>query len=182
MSDMDATEPTTCSTATAKGSARRRWGRDESSNAFALFVVMLPMLLGAFGIGLDVSRNIYIRTELQNALDLAVVGGAAEVKHNPSGDIRIDAAQAISTTERVYNANRAHAAKLECTGTGSLDGVLGGRRCWKVWNDVVSVNGVEFTYGVVERSRNAFLPVIGSSLAYQDFKIVSHASLRQDAR
>lgn len=156
----------------------RRWGRDEASNSFALFVVMLPMLLGAFGVGLDVSRSVYIRTELQNALDLAVVGGAAEVRHNPSGNIAVDQDRAVATTERIYQANRAQAARLECTGEGVIDS-LGTRRCWKRWEDPVA-NGSEFTYSVVERSRNAFLPVIG--ITFQDYRIVSHASLRQDAQ
>lgn len=156
----------------------RRWGRDESSNSFALFVVMLPMLLGAFGMGLDISRNVYIKTELQNALDLAVVGGAAEVRHNSSGDIQVDRERAVATTERIYQANRAQAAALECPGKSVIAGT-GQRRCWKEWEPPVA-NGAEFTYSVIERSRNAFLPTIG--IPYQDYRLVSRASLRQDAQ
>lgn len=156
----------------------RRFGRDEASNSFALFVVMLPMLLGAFGMGLDISRNVYIRTELQNALDLAVVGGAAEVTHNSNGDIQIDRERAIATTERVYQANRAQAAALECKGGAVIAGTEQ-RRCWALWEPAIA-NGAEFTYSVVETSRNAFLPTIG--IPYQQYRLVSHASLRQDAQ
>lgn len=156
----------------------RRWGRDEASNSFALFVVMLPMLLGAFGMGLDISRNVYIKTELQNALDLAVVGGAAEVKSTSTGDIAVDQTRAVAAAERIYQANRAQAAKLECTSTQTIEGSTT-RRCWKRWEEPVA-SGTEFTYSVIERSRNAFLPVIG--VTYQDYRLVSHASLRQDAQ
>lgn len=155
----------------------RRFGHDEASNSFALFVVMLPMLMGAFGIGLDVSRNVYIKTELQNALDLAVVGGAAEVSHDDHGNIYVNPGKAVATTERIYEANRQQAARLECTSTTVIEGTSQ-RRCWK--RDGYTANGVEFSYSLTERSRNAFLPVVG--VVYQDYRLISHASLRQDAR
>lgn len=158
---------------------RRTGPRDESSNSFALFVVMLPLLMGAFGMGMDMSRNVFIRTELQNALDLAVVGGAAEVRYTGSGDIKVNQEAAVATTERLYNLNRINASKLECLGGGHIAGAEGQRRCWKVL-DLPAATGVEYVYGVSERSRNAFLPVIG--VVYQDYQIISRASLRQDAQ
>lgn len=151
--------------------------REEASNSFALFVVMLPLLMGAFGMGLDMSRNVFIRTELQNALDLAVVGGAAEVKWTGDGTLKINQEAAVNTTERLYNLNRAHASALICEGHGTIpEG--GGKRCWEQYGEP-KANGVEYVYGVTEKSRNAFLPVIG--VEYQSYNIVSRASLRQDA-
>lgn len=156
----------------------RRRVREEASNSFALFVVMLPMLMGAFGLGLDMSRNVFIRTELQNALDLAVVGGAAEVKWSGDGDLRINQEAAVNTTERIYNLNRAHASRLVCQGHAVIANG-GGTRCWLPYGEA-KATGVEYVYGVTEKSRNAFLPVIG--VEYQTYNIVSRASLRQDAQ
>jgi Flp pilus assembly protein TadG len=175
---MGMTKNSTRAARRAERAKQRRFGRDEASNSFALFVVMLPMLLGAFGMGLDISRNVYIRTELQNALDLAVVGGAAEVRHDDAGNIYVDQARAVAAAERIYDANRQQAARLECTSNHTIEGT-GTRRCWQRWNEPVASGG-EFTYSVVEISKNAFLPVVG--VTFQTYRLVSHASLRQDAQ
>lgn len=151
--------------------------RDESSNSFALFVVMLPMLMGAFGLGLDISRNVYIRTDLQNSLDLAVVGGAASTVDKNNGGIKIDAEKAIASTEKIYAANRP-AKNLTCFGGGSIPD-SDATRCWEVVEHSFTNSNTEFSYTVHEQSRNAFLPVIG--IEYQQYTVSAHAAVRQDA-
>lgn len=162
--------------------------RDESSNSFAMFVIMIPLLMGAFGMGLDISRNVFIRTELQNGLDLAVVGGAAEVQFAPNGAAVVDLEKAVVATERVYNMNRAEAAALLCTKGQGLLADSGITRCWQpvdphTYTDINKATGVAssgYYYAVRERSRNAFLSVVG--VTYQDYLIESRASIRQAAQ
>lgn len=158
----------------------RRW--DESSNSFAMFVVMLPLIIGAFGIGIDIARNVYIRTSLQNALDMATVGGAAVTEVAPGGGLRIDADNALLTTEQVYALNRASGPSVDCVDTpGNIPGTQLAR-CWRtgVGLRAPTVTDTAIYYSVRERSKNAFLPVLGvTSLVWQDYVLESHAVLKQ---
>ncbi len=160
----------------------RAWAvrpRDEASNSFPLLVLLLPLILGSFGIGLDTARNFYIRTSLQNDLDLAVVAGAAVTSYNNAGDVVIDGNRALREVERIYALNRGDGPGLSCTGDGAgVAGTDGLRRCWTTERQVVHPSGQRITYVIAERSRNAFLPVLGERFRYQDYTIRSEALLK----
>lgn len=135
--------------------------RDEKSNSFALFVVMLPILLGAFGLGVDVARNVYIRSSLENALDTAVTSGAAAgyVYNGQDGSFSLE--QFTQATERVYALNRQNGPGLSCIGAGIVPGTTL-PKCW-VQPRGPQYDGTrhEVRYSVQEQSRNSFLNVIG---------------------
>jgi hypothetical protein len=150
--------------------------RDEASNSFALFLIMMPVIMGAFGIGLDMSRNVYIRTTLQNGLDMATVSGAGVTDVNQEGVVDIDEEGALRAVETVYAQNRP--GFMECTGDNSRIGDTGYHRCWKQWGSP-TINRAYLQYGVRERSKNAFLPVIG--VKWQDYHIRSQARINQQA-
>lgn len=162
---------------TRKRTHRRARLRDEASNSFALFLIMLPVIMGAFGIGLDMSRNVYIRTTLQNGLDMATVSGAGVTTVNQDGVVDIDEEDAIKAVETVYAQNRP--AFMECIGDNSRITGTGYHKCWKQWGGI-TVNRAYLQYGVRERSKNAFLPVIG--VKWQDYHIVSQARVNQQTQ
>lgn len=151
--------------------------RDEASNSFALFIIMLPVIMGAFGTGLDFSRNVYIRTTLQNALDMATVSAAGVTEINGEGRVDILGGQARDTVERVYAINRAE-VPVDCWHySGGLEGTSLDK-CWKEVEFTATRNSL--TYKVSERSQNAFLPVIG--IKWQKYIIASTASVNQDSQ
>lgn len=147
--------------------------RDENSNSFAMFVVMLPLILGSFGIGVDMSRNLYVRTAIRNHLDLAVVGGAGT--HVASGKT-IDTAAALVEVERVYAMNRAQGPGLRCTGTGKIVAKTSIPRCW-TQPKAPSITSTSVTYTVREQSTNAFLQVLGIPL--QTYTVSAKAKVNQ---
>ena len=150
--------------------------RNEASNSFALFVVMLPCILGSFGMGLDMSRNVFIRTELQNALDMATVSGAGVWVVDSNGQPAIDKPGAIDAVEKVYAINRGNASKIDCWGTRAAIPGTALRKCWQM-NGTPQVNAQYLSYGVKERSQNAFLTVVG--VKWQKYDITSHAVINK---
>lgn len=149
--------------------------RDESSNSFAMFIVMLPIIMGAFGMGLDFSRNVYIRTTLQNALDMATVSGAGVTEINSQGRVDIVNGEALRTVERIYAINRSE-VPMDCWGDGDdIEGTTL-NKCWR--ESEFGMSRDYLTYGVRERSQNAFLTVIG--VKWQRYDIVSNAAVNQD--
>lgn len=159
---------------------RRSKARDEASNSFALFIIMAPVIFGAFGVGLDISRNVYIRTELQNSLDMATVAGAAVTTVDANGNAVIDTNNALTAVEKVYAMNRAQGPALACAGWGPGNLIAGTtlRECWQVNSQAVTSRSLY--YSVKERSTNAFLPIIG--VKYQTYDIVSQARIKQAAQ
>lgn len=151
--------------------------RNEASNSFAMFIVMLPMLIGAFGIGVDTARNVYIRSSLQNALDMGTVAGAAVTRINANSRVVIDGANAVETVEIVYAANRRSVA-LVCIGDRTIIPQGGGAKCWRTVNVAVQPNYIR--YVARERSKNAFLPIVG--VETQRYTVRSTARLRQTNR
>lgn len=158
--------------------ARRWWRdpddrRDEASNSFAMFIVLLPVILGSFGIGVDMSRNIYLRTVIQNHLDLAVVSGAGT--HVANGT-KIDPSGALRQVERVYAVNRAAGPGLSCTGSGAKVYGTNAPRCWTTPTPA-KVTATTVQYSVREKSVNAFLQVVG--VPTQTYNITSFARVNQ---
>lgn len=153
--------------------------RDEKSNSFVVFIILAPLIIGVFGLGVDVARNVYVRSALQNDLDLAVYGGLndvhTEMRRGEPTAVLNSPDRVLSSVERVYNLNREQGPALSCTGTGTVAG-SGDSKCWSQPRTPV-VTDTTICYWVSERSRNAFLPVLSSSLAYQTFNIASGGTI-----
>ncbi len=159
----------------SRAPARRSRG-EESGNSFVLFVVLLPILLGAFGLGLDMTRNVYIRTSLQNALDMATAAGAAVTTTAPGGRTVLRPEEALQTVEQVYALNRSTGPALACLGSRQpVAGTTLGK-CW-VQPAPPVLTDTTITYTVRERSTNAFLQVLG--VPYQDYRLQSRSRVNQ---
>jgi hypothetical protein len=155
--------------------------RDEKSNSFVAFIVFLPLLLGVFGIGVDVARNVYIRTHLQDSLTLAVQGGAQSASADSGQSRGFDMNAFVNTTERLYAMNRVSGPQVLCQSSGTV----ANSSLAKCWTQPIapfvqpSRVGFEVVYTVHERSKNAFLQFLGSEFAYQDYNLNAGASLYQ---
>jgi hypothetical protein len=157
--------------------------RDEKSNSIALFIVLLPIIIGAFGLGVDVARNLYIRTSLQNSLDMAVVGGSGVTTTDGNNQIVlgvrhggvIDRNAVVTEVERVYAMNRMQGPGLSCVGRGTVPGTRL-QKCWEQPTTPVVTSNFVY-YSVAERSRNAFLQILSDDLIYQHYTLESRATI-----
>lgn len=153
----------------------RRRGRalhqDERSNSLAMIIATLPLIIGVFGMGIDVARNVYIRSSLQNSLELAVVSGAGATFINGERAVEIDPARAEAAINTVYAANRA-------TGPGPLV-CQAGPHCWRQMG-ASRIRRDSVRWRIREVSRNAFLPILG--LHEQRYVLDAYAQVRQQTR
>lgn len=156
-------------------STKPRKPRDESSNSFAMLIVMLPMLLAAFGLGLDFARNLYIKISLNNALEQAVVSGAGVANTSRHG-VTIDPNAAMDAVQRVYAIDRTAGPSLDCIGPKTIVPGTNYPQCWKTWK--ATVVGQQFIqYGVDEQSTNMFLGIVGDST--QNYHLQAQARIKQ---
>jgi Flp pilus assembly protein TadG len=149
---------------------------DERGNTLAMFIVLLPIILGAFGMGVDTARNVYIRMSLQNALDMATVSGAAVTTISPSGQVVIDPAGARRTVEQMYALNRGQKPAVSCSGPGTPVPGAGVARCWQA-SHPPKVTAGQVSYEIREQSRNAFLGLLGAPT--QTYTLRSTAVINQ---
>lgn len=77
----------------------------EDGNSFLLFIFLMPVLAGAFGLGLDTAMGQYTRTGIQNAADTATVAGAAMTKYSGNNRV-IDKAAATQRVREIYLSQR----------------------------------------------------------------------------
>jgi Flp pilus assembly protein TadG len=150
--------------------------RDERGNTLAMFIMLLPLILGAFGMGVDTARNVYIRTSLQNALDMATVGAAAVTTVAPNGHVVIDAAGARRTVEQMYALNRGQKPSVSCSGPGTPVPGAGVPRCWQA-SAPPQVTATRVSYEIREQSRNSFLGLLGAPT--QTYTLRSTAVINQ---
>lgn len=151
---------------------------DESSNSFALMIVCLPVILAAFGIGVDLSRAVYVHSSLQNALDTSTVSGAAVVTES-NGAFSIHEKSAAATTRQVYAVDRLNEPGTSCIGPGSIVPGTTARMCWKEpkGGPAITGGGKTLTYTVQERITNFFLVIINDR--YQTLTLTSTATINQ---
>jgi len=164
------------------------WARalhaDEKGNSFAVFIVLLPLILGAFGTGIDIARNTYIRTTLQNSLDVAAVSGAAAATPDGTGKINLTTAanqtRVLATIEKLYAMDRDAGPGIDCTGPQSpISGAPSGTvRCWKTVKVTFKTSSVEIT--ITEQSHNAFLQILG--IPVQKYTLTSSGFVGQSGR
>jgi hypothetical protein len=166
------------------GAARRvarlgfAWLRDpegrreeRAATSLVMFIMFFPLIVGSFGLGVDVARNIWIRSSLQNAVDTAVVGGAAVTDPHVS-PVVIDPAGAIAETRMLYGKNRGDHRGLKCPPSWS---------CWERDAPAVSPDGRTLTFGVHEETTNAFLMLLGQPTQEYNLNGKARLSLSTDA-
>lgn len=165
-------------TGTARRLARHGWlwlrdpacrREERAASSMVAFIMFFPLIVGAFGFGIDIARNIWIRTSIQNAVDTSAVGGAAVTdNHGAGGALRIRGGDAIDEMRTLYKLNRANVA-LNCL--GSVEG-----RCWIEPHPPV-VTGLRITFDVHEESTNAFLGFVGQPR--QQYNLHGQAKISQ---
>ena len=166
--------------------------REESGNGLVFIIAVLPVVISSFGLGLDISRNVYIRTQIQSGVDNAVVAGAATTTTS-AGVVVIDAGRAIAATEYYYAVNRP--GTLKCTGPGttlsppygaganstSTGGFAAGqysRVCWTGGTPVVAAGSQAISWQIREVSPNSgFLSLV--HLTNQTYNVKSKAVLKK---
>jgi hypothetical protein len=161
--------------------ARRGWswlrdpaGRREerAASSMVAFIMFFPLIVGAFGFGIDIARNIWIRTSIQNAVDTSAVGGAGVTdNYGAGGALQIREGDAIAEMRTLYKLNRANVA-LTC-----LSGSEG--QCWVEPNGhpPAVIGGTKITFDVREESKNAFLGFLGQRV--QQYNLHSQAKISQ---
>lgn len=164
-----------------------RWWRDtderhdERSNSMILIILALPMLVAAFGLGADVAKNTFLRTQIQSNLDQATASAASVTRtlENPSmpGSYRvlIDLTPARATARQVYALNRKDHGGLKCTGPRTPVAGTSEVFCWRELGRPPQPGSVDWQirYEVIETAPNFFLNSVG--LDEQDFRVKSVA-------
>ena len=170
--------------------------RDERGGNIALMtIIALPAMWAMFSFGIDTSKNLYLRSAIQSALDTATASGASvTVDGGTTSGVYLDTAnfEPFKTIEDHYTTNRPNG--LTCLSTGGTpaasiryDGL--GPLCYQRVSAVTSSapfnvvcagtlgrpRYVEYT--VVETSRNFFLTFLGTEV--QQFRVSSRACVRQ---
>ena len=164
-----------CQSGTARRLARHGWvwlrdpeaRREERATAtLVACILFFPIILGAIGCGIDVARNIWIRTSIQNSVDAAAVGGAGvTVVNEVTGVLEINEAGAVIEMRKLYALNRADQPGVLCIGgEAPLDGT-DYTRCWEETDDPTfeldDDGHPTVKFFVNERSNNVFLPFLG---------------------
>lgn len=157
-------------------------GRDENGNGLIMLITLMPVILLAFGVGLDTARAMWVRQALQKAVDQAAVAGAATTRIDAAGGLVIDTVsappnEAFSTTRRFYALNRPGA--VLCTGDRAAIPGTDRQRCWTEPATQplrVSADGQNLFFMVRERSpHSGFLRLAG--LTHQDYNLISRARI-----
>jgi hypothetical protein len=174
-------------TAVLTGTARRVarlgwvWLRDpearreeRAASSLVVFIMFFPLIVGAFGFGIDISKNIWVRTSIQNAVDSSAVGGAGVTVIDKKGVLLVDQALAPGEMRKLYALNRADNPGLSCNGDRVLVKGTSEVRCWtgekaqadKDPADKDPATGLytRTLFAVHEESKNAFLGFLGQPI------------------
>lgn len=158
----------------------RRRGPSERGNALVVLITTLPLVVTAFGAGLDLTRNVWIRATLQNALDSATVAAAGVTRNSASGELMIDASRAPEVGRLFYALNRP--GNVLCPPGGDPVANPHGEPQRVCWNEplgppIVAPDGKSVEYRVQEVSPNTgFLNLIG--LPRQRYTLISTARIK----
>ena len=145
--------------------------KDEfGASSFIIVIMLLPLLVGTIGLGIDMSHGVYARQNVQNNTQSAVVSAASQRLLNSS---KIDYTAAFNVAMQMYTANRENFKKtLICATPGDLRGgeqLMGGTCKWILVKFVVTnpaVGNATVFMQVREKTPNAFLSVFKVS-SYQ---------------
>lgn len=122
----------------------------EDGNSFLLYIFLMPVLCGSFGLGLDAALGNYTRTGIQNAADLATTAGANQTKYSGNNKI-IDKAKATETIRNIYKEKRETYPNITGTSAKITVTVIEGRTGAP---DTLQVD-------IVEKSPTVFLGIVG---------------------
>lgn len=154
-------------------------GEKGASTVVALFMVLI--IFTAFGMGFDIMRNAYLRSSLNNDLDMAVAAAASQVYIGSDGQVYIDDGgvqigdgtmlpnqKALSVFRDSYNRSRALYGGLGCFNDG-------GETCWI--EDTFTIQDNVLTVKIVDTANQWWAPFWSDS---SDFPIIieSKAVLR----
>lgn len=142
--------------------------RKEDGNSFLMFIFLMPVLSGAFGLGLDTALGQYTRTGIQNAADSATVAGAAQTKYVGNKKV-IDINKATAMVKTMYNEQRLNYPNVTRTEPEITVQLIPGRNAGDPQTLKVFINeksptlflhmaGVsEFKYNIVSSARLGYL-------------------------
>jgi len=155
---------------------------ERATTSLVMFIMFFPMIVGAFGFGVDFARNTWVRTSIQNAVDTAAVAGAGTTRVTTTGQVVVDWTKAAGQMRKLYALNRADNPGLACLGDKFfIPGTGGLLRCWtelplpKVGSAAVPWKKTQFD--VRERSSNAFLGILG--YPYQTYHLTGKAVINR---
>lgn len=132
---------------------------ERAASSLVVFIMFFPLIVGAFGFGIDIARNIWIRTSIQNAVDSSAVGGAGVTKTNSAGGLVVNPGPARVEMRKLYALNRADNPGLSCKGDRTPITGTPHKRCWT--GEVTTVSTTTTLFEVREESKNAFLGFLG---------------------
>lgn len=144
-----------------------------------VFLLTIPMLIGVVGLGIDTSRGVYTRQNIENNAMNAVVGASTQLKTN-LGEVHPENARTVAID--LYTANRANYEKMvRCATPSDLQAgetLQGGTCKWILVGfgsryDALS-GRTEIYLHVRERSPNVFLNTFGVA----EFNIESNQAAR----
>ena len=146
---------------------------ERAATSLVMFIMFFPVIVGSFGFGIDVARNIWVRSSLQNAVDTAVVGGAA-VTRTSAGLVIVDGRwdKAPAEVRKLYARNRADNPGLKCFPGGPVYGTPI-TKCWAT--ESLSTTDDSANFGVREQTTNAFLMFLGQPT--QEYNLKGHAEI-----
>lgn len=158
---------------------------DESANGLIIIISMMPLILSAFGLGLDMAKNVWIKTSLQGRLDGATVAAAGVTRVSANGQsVVIDARpttpdNAYQTARRFYALNRP--GFVLCRSSPPVIANSGGlRMCWTevAGTPALSADSKTIRYSIRETSPNSgFLTFV--NLDFQKYRLESKARIKE---
>lgn len=148
--------------------------RNEQGNSFVMYVMMMLLMLGIFGLAVDTALNVYTRNAIQGAMDVATRTAVQQI-NVVNGRVTVNADAARTVAEQTYAKNRpasgtSGGAMLVCQNSSS-------GRCFQVTEFQVGTDprtGQQYVeFSVRERRNNLFLNLI--NVDQQVFEVTSRA-------
>lgn len=147
---------------------------NEQGNSFVVYVMMMLLMLGIFGLAVDTAINVYTRNAIQSALDTAT-RTAVQQTNIQNGRVVVNPVKAQTTAMQTYTKNR--------PGSGTSGGAMlvcqnvAAGQCFQVTRYSVGTDpktGQQFIeFSVREKRNNLFLNMIG--VDQQLFEVTSRA-------
>lgn len=157
--------------------------RSERGNAFLMYMLLFPVLIGTMGFGMQVSINQYIRTTLQSSLDQGTQSAVSLAVNGNSANRNVSISQGVAEKARqIYDLNRAQkVGAFICdpgapkTGGKIIKPKSGCSYVEKKWTVTYKGGQPYLRMEVREQSKNIWGRIFGSK--YQEYNIISEARI-----